>query len=69
MRGQEERTFFTESVFVSMRTGRLRRKIEQILKAAFAAPSAGNQQPWEFYVVTNKERIAALSESSPEQVS
>ncbi len=40
-------------------------KIEQILKAAFAAPSAGNQQPWEFYVVTNKEKIAALSKSSP----
>lgn len=23
-------------------------KIQQILKAAMAAPSAGNQQPWEF---------------------
>ncbi|MBO6129636.1 MAG: nitroreductase family protein [Pseudobutyrivibrio sp.] len=40
-------------------------KIEQILKAAMAAPSAGNQQPWEFYVVTNKEKIKALSECSP----
>ena len=28
-------------------------KIQQILKAAMAAPSAGNQQPWEFYVVTD----------------
>lgn len=26
-------------------------KIEQILRAAMAAPSAGNQQPWEFYVI------------------
>ena len=39
-------------------------KIEQILKAAMAAPSAGNQQPWEFYVVTNKEKIKLLSEIS-----
>ena len=40
-------------------------KIEKILKAAMAAPSAGNQQPWEFYVVTDKEKIKALSECSP----
>lgn len=40
-------------------------KMEQILKAAMAAPSAGNQQPWEFYVVTDKEKIKALSECSP----
>ena len=31
-----------------------------ILKAAMQAPSAANQQPWEFYVVTNKEKLAAL---------
>lgn len=36
-----------------------------ILKAAMQAPSAANQQPWEFYVVTNKEKLAALSEVSP----
>ena len=29
-------------------------KIQKILRAAMAAPSAMNQQPWEFYVVTNK---------------
>jgi len=40
-------------------------KIEQILRAAMAAPSAGNQQPWEFYVVTDKDKIKALSECSP----
>lgn len=38
-------------------------KIQQILKAAMQAPSAGNQQPWEFYVVTNKEAIKQLSET------
>ena len=40
-------------------------KTEAILRAAMQAPSAGNQQPWEFYVVTNKEKLAALSEVSP----
>lgn len=40
-------------------------KIRQILKAAFAAPSAGNQQPWEFYVIRDKDTISALSKASP----
>lgn len=40
-------------------------KIEQILRAAMAAPSAGNQQPWEFYVVTDPETILKLSQTSP----
>ena len=39
-------------------------KILKILKAAMAAPSAGNQQPWEFYVVRNEETKAALSKCS-----
>ena len=39
-----------------------REKIEAILRAAMQAPSAANQQPWEFYVVTNKEKLAELSE-------
>ena len=34
-------------------------------KTQGTAPSAGNQQPWEFYVVTDKETIAGLSETSP----
>ena len=40
-------------------------KTMAILKAAMQAPSAGNQQPWEFYVVTNKEKLKALSEVHP----
>ena len=40
-------------------------KIEKILKAAMVAPSAMNQQPWEFYVVTNKDVLQKLSEVSP----
>ena len=40
-------------------------KIDRLLKAAFAAPSAGNQQPWEFYIVTNKDKLSALAKTSP----
>ena len=40
-------------------------KTMAILRAAMQAPSAANQQPWEFYVVTNKEKLKALSEVSP----
>ena len=40
-------------------------KIEAILRAAMQAPSAGNQQPWEFYVVTDKEKMNALAHTSP----
>lgn len=40
-------------------------KIEKMLQAAMAAPSAGNQQPWEFYVVKNKSTLEKLSQTSP----
>lgn len=40
-------------------------KTEAILRAAMQAPSAGNQQPWEFYVVTDREKLAALAEVHP----
>lgn len=40
-------------------------KIEDLLRAAMAAPSAGNQQPWEFYVVKSKEKLAQLAQTSP----
>mgnify|MGYP000022866131 CR=1 FL=1 len=40
-------------------------KILQILKAGMQAPSACNQQPWEFYVVTDKEKIQELSKATP----
>lgn len=39
-------------------------KIEMLLKAAMAAPSAGNQQPWEFFVAKNKEVLSELSKCS-----
>lgn len=40
-------------------------KIELLLKAGMQAPSACNQQPWEFYVVTDKATIQKLSVSTP----
>ena len=40
-------------------------KIETMLQAAMAAPSAGNQQPWEFYVVKDKTVLDQLSKTSP----
>ncbi len=40
-------------------------KITQILKAACAAPTAVNQQAWEFYVVTNKEILQKLGAVTP----
>lgn len=40
-------------------------KVEAVLHAAMQAPSAANQQPWEFYVVTNREKIKELGATSP----
>jgi nitroreductase len=40
-------------------------KISEIIRAGMQAPSAGDQQPWEFYVVTDSEKIKALSKVSP----
>ena len=42
-------------------------KIEKLLRAAMQAPSAANQQPWEFIVVQNKgnlEKLAGISSYS-----
>ena len=39
--------------------------IDKLMRAAMAAPSAGNQQPWEFYVITDHEMIQKAAECSP----
>ena len=39
-------------------------QIKEILKAAMASPSARNEQPREFYVITNKEMIKELAKTS-----
>ena len=40
-------------------------KLLAVLRAAMQAPSAGNQQPWEFYIVTDRAMLEALSRVSP----
>ena len=40
-------------------------QIEQVLRAAMAAPSAGNQQPWEFIVVTDRTLLTKINEVHP----
>ncbi len=39
--------------------------IESILRAAMQAPSAANQQPWEFIVVRGRSQLDALSKYNP----
>lgn len=41
------------------------RDVETILRAAMAAPSAGNQQPWHFIVSSDKVRLAEWAETTP----
>ena len=40
-------------------------KIDTILKCAMAAPSAVNKQPWEFLVITDKEKLEKIAEIAP----
>ncbi len=42
-----------------------REQIETVLAAAMAAPSAGNQQPWRFVVLTERDRLDAAAETTP----
>lgn len=44
-------------------------KIQQLLKYAVRAPSAGNLQPWEFIVVKSPEVRAKLAEATGKQIS
>jgi len=39
--------------------------IKKLLAAGMSAPSAGNEQPWHFIVVRNKEALKTLSECGP----
>ncbi len=39
--------------------------VEKLLSAAMQAPSAGNQQPWHFVVVTDRTLMDALAEALP----
>ena len=39
--------------------------VTELLRAAMAAPSAGNQQPWEFIVVRDRALLESISLSQP----
>jgi nitroreductase len=39
--------------------------VKQVLAAAMSAPSAGNEQPWHFIVIKDKEILKKLSALSP----
>jgi len=39
--------------------------IDRLLRAATAAPSAGNQQPWTFVVIRDRETLARVPEAQP----
>ena len=38
--------------------------IEELLHAAMSGPSACNKKPWDFYVITNKEKLEELKKAS-----
>lgn len=40
-------------------------KVEMLLKAGMAAPSARNLQPWEFLVIQNKETLQKIAQLGP----
>ncbi|MFU8891933.1 MAG: nitroreductase family protein [Anaerosomatales bacterium] len=40
-------------------------QIETVLRAAQAAPSANNQQPWRFIVLTERDTLVAAAATSP----
>ena len=39
--------------------------VQELLKAAMMAPSAGNQQPWHFIVVTDRDLMESLTTVHP----
>ena len=40
-------------------------QVETLLRAAMAAPSAGNQQPWHFIVVRDRAKLEAITRVHP----
>ena len=41
------------------------RDMEELLRAAMAAPSAGNEQPWHFVVITERKLLEAIADFHP----
>jgi nitroreductase len=40
-------------------------KIDTLLRAGMAAPTAGDKRPWRFVVVTDQDQLEAIAETSP----
>ncbi|KJR47179.1 NADPH nitroreductase [Desulfosporosinus sp. I2] len=40
-------------------------QVQWMLRAAMNAPSAGNEQPWEFLVITNRDKLKKVPEFHP----
>jgi nitroreductase len=40
-------------------------QVDGLLRAAMAAPSAGNQQPWHFVVIRDRRTLTAITELHP----
>jgi len=51
------RTFTAEGVAEEL--------LSQLLGAAMAAPSAGNQQPWQYVVISDKDMLAKIPSINP----
>ena len=51
------RTFTPEPVSMDV--------IQELIRSAMYAPSAGNQQPWHFVVITNREDLNFIAQSHP----
>jgi len=41
------------------------KEIKEVISAGMAAPSAGNQQPWEFIVVKDPKKLEAITKVHP----
>lgn len=67
MRPEEVLAFFMRRRSVRKFTGEpvSREKLELLLRAAMAAPSARNRQPWEFLVITEREKIREVCTAHP----
>ncbi|MFA6889763.1 MAG: nitroreductase family protein [Bacilli bacterium] len=46
-------------------TALLKEQIEALLKAAMQAPSAKNEQPWRFIVLTSRDDLTKIADFSP----
>lgn len=59
-------TIFRRRSIRKFRDGEIdQKKIEQIIRAGMNAPSAGNEQPWHFIVVRERDRLDGITQVHP----